>query len=500
MTQYGWENWAQTESCSDCVVVEPKTLEELQKIIRKAAGEKKRIRASGGKYSWAPLVPNCDVIISMVAFKKIEIDRRGLSVRVQSGATIEELTERTCDAGVTLISPTLFPLPTIGGVVATGSHGTGMNTGNFCDQILEIEIVNYLGEHSRIGRNHKDFHALQVSLGSMGIIVSVKLLVEESFNVYTDKRKIPMQYVLEEFDDLIDSYEFPEMMYFPLQSHVWVYLMDRTKSFPDKRSWWMNLRDDFNAGIERFFGSRVVPWLARNAPQLTPKLNALSSRAANQVEASVDPASRAFHFQRAYPKCYVMSYGVPRKHIGRAWKEAMALIDEFARAKLYPVNLALHCRFTKESDAWLGANYGRETAFIEVATALDTPHWEDFFKQLEQRWSNIPDARPHWGKVYFRRHDLRDRYPMMKDFLEVRERWDPDRVFLNSFLEDEIFQLNGPALAAPLSKAAPTPSATPSVTPSTKPSSAATQDAGDDAQNAGDGASFDPSKSKIKGS
>lgn len=30
---------------------------------------------------------------------------------------------------------------------------------------------------------------------------------------------------------------------------------------------------------------------------------------------------------------------------------------------------------------------------------------------------------------------------MMNPFLDVRQRWDPERVFLNRFLEEDIFQL-----------------------------------------------------------
>jgi hypothetical protein len=33
----------------------------------------------------------------------------------------------------------------------------------------------------------------------------------------------------------------------------------------------------------------------------------------------------------------------------------------------------------------------------------------------------------------------------MRRFLELREDWDPRRVFLNRFLEDEVFQLRGRA-------------------------------------------------------
>ena len=36
----------------------------------------------------------------------------------------------------------------------------------------------------------------------------------------------------------------------------------------------------------------------------------------------------------------------------------------------------------------------------------------------------------------------------MQEFLEVRKRWDPKGVFLNEFLEDEIFQLATPFKAA----------------------------------------------------
>jgi hypothetical protein len=36
---------------------------------------------------------------------------------------------------------------------------------------------------------------------------------------------------------------------------------------------------------------------------------------------------------------------------------------------------------------------------------------------------------------------IKARYPKMDRFLEIRQQFDPDRVFLNDFLEASVFQL-----------------------------------------------------------
>ncbi len=44
------------------------------------------------------------------------------------------------------------------------------------------------------------------------------------------------------------------------------------------------------------------------------------------------------------------------------------------------------------------------------------------------------EGRPHWGKLHWRtRDDLRPGYPHFDDFLAVRDRLDPDRLFANAY-------------------------------------------------------------------
>jgi FAD/FMN-containing dehydrogenase len=46
------------------------------------------------------------------------------------------------------------------------------------------------------------------------------------------------------------------------------------------------------------------------------------------------------------------------------------------------------------------------------------------------------DGRPHWGKMHYRdAASLQALYPRFDDFLAVRDRLDPDRLFGNPYLE-----------------------------------------------------------------
>lgn len=454
-----WRNWARTEECVCELPPPPQNLEELRAIVADAVAQGKRVRAAGGSYSWSPLVTNPgEVIVRMDELTALlHYDEQARTVEVECGMTIEKLTEQMADEGMTLLTPTLFPRPTVGGAIATGSHGMGSEYGNFSDQIVEMTIVRADGEVETIDARHADFQAAQVALGTFGIVYSVKLSVVPEFNVYIDKRYVPVGYVLEEFDDLRASYEFLEIFWFPLQSKMWLYLMNRTDSRADEKSDWVRLMRRINTAVQEFMAGGVLPLLAKYAHQLTPFVNRLASRLANKAEASVETASDAFHHQKAYARALDVSYSLRAEDAAEAWRRAIELVDEYARADRYPVNFALHCRITGASEAWLGANHGRPTVFIEVATAAGTPHWRGFFEQMEQRWASFDGARPHWGKLFWRVDEVADQYARWNDFLAARERWDPGRTFLNEFLERELFRLDAPVDLTPQPTPQPAP-------------------------------------------
>ena len=62
---------------------------------------------------------------------------------------------------------------------------------------------------------------------------------------------------------------------------------------------------------------------------------------------------------------------------------------------------------------------------------------EPLFKWLYEymkKWQ----GRPHWGKVNkLSRIELQSLYPKLNRFLEIRREYDPDNVFMNSWLEQK---------------------------------------------------------------
>jgi FAD/FMN-containing dehydrogenase len=439
-----WENWARNQQ-SDARVVEPADLRSLKHVVRRAAADGGRMRASGSRLSWTRLVPvdHGGTIISTTKLNRVlAVDRRRRTVTVECGVTIDALTQALRQKGLTLFSPTLHPGPTIGGVIATGAHGTNMSVGNFSDQILEMTIIDHEGNERVVRQGSPDFPAAQVALGTLGIVYSIKLEVEEEFPVYVDERWVPVRYVLEELDDLVGSYEFIEVFWYPLQDHVWLFLMHRAKPPQDKPTLIGRTTSKLRDTFEERIGEHLLPLVARRAPGFTPVLSWVADSLSREVHQRVVPASDAFHFQRGYVKCFDIDYAVPAKDGARAWRDAIDLVHEYALAHLYPLNLAIHCRFTGGSRAWLAPDHGLQNwCHIEASTARETSLWKEFFDELEERWRAIPGSRPHWAKLFSRTDGLARRYPNWKRFLTVRQKWDPGRLFLNEYLEKEIFRL-----------------------------------------------------------
>src|SRR5262245_50111262 len=179
MPRRRWENWVGTASCN-ASVERPANVRELQEILRWASGseERVRIRAAGAGYSTAPLVPTDGVIVDMRGFRDIRLveedpspadaaptPRKNRILEVGSGVTIEGLDRFARARELTLGSPPLCLGPTVGGAVAVGCHGTGIATGNFCDQIREIHLVRADGEEATLKHGSPEFPAAMVSLG-----------------------------------------------------------------------------------------------------------------------------------------------------------------------------------------------------------------------------------------------------------------------------------------------------------------------------------------------
>lgn len=438
-----WHNWIGNQEALAHRVA-PRSLAELQEVVGRAATQG-RVRPAGGSYAWSPLVPTRDTIVEMRQLRRglaVELDAHGGTVTVEAGMSIAELTLFAAQHGLTLKSPTIFPRVTVGGVLSTGSHGTGLDRGGFADGALELTVVDASGRAVTIAEGDPRMAAARTALGSFGPIYSVKLRADRAFDVRVEERRVPIDRMLAGMVDAAISHDFVEVYWFPFTDHMWLMTVDRTHDRRDRPGLRWYLERGVNWALAKGAGNSLIPAIARYTPQLTPTVSGVAQHFGFREGVTVEPTACQFHYAIAYPKVWDVSYSVPLEQSAGAWDDALRLVRAYAAEGRYPINFVVHARYIGAGAALLGLSAGRPSCMIEVVTGLGTPGREEFFEEVERAWLER-QGRPHWGKHFHFPEEIlaRRMYPGMEEFLALREAHDPRRVFLNPFLEHEVFQL-----------------------------------------------------------
>jgi L-gulonolactone oxidase len=166
--------------------------------------------------------------------------------------------------------------------------------------------------------------------------------------------------------------------------------------------------------------------LGKMRPSLIPRLaTALPSSGKREY---INDSYKIFASSRIV-RFYEMETAIPRASLVPALKEIRTMID----ARGYLLNFPVEVRFTAADDVPLSTAFERESAYIAVHV-FKGMQYEPYFKDVEAILKNY-GARPHWGKLHFQNAaDLALQYRRFDDFLALRNRLDPQRVFANEYL------------------------------------------------------------------
>ena len=83
---------------------------------------------------------------------------------------------------------------------------------------------------------------------------------------------------------------------------------------------------------------------------------------------------------------------------------------------------------------WLSTAYERDNAYIAIHQyhRMDNRRYFAAFESIVAEHA----GRPHWGKLHALGSErLRELYPRFDEFVDVRDRLDPGRVFANAYLD-----------------------------------------------------------------
>ncbi|MFG3419965.1 D-arabinono-1,4-lactone oxidase [Micromonospora sp. NPDC048063] len=422
-----WSNWAGNQRATATAILRPTSLSDVTDAIRAAATAGDRIRVVGSGHSFTGVAVADGRRMELTALDtgvRVDVDRR--LVTVPAGITLCALNDLLAAHGLALPNLGDIDAQTIAGAISTGTHGTGAAYGCLSTFVEALTLVTGTGEVLRCSadENPDVFAAARVSLGALGVLVEVTLRCVDAFVLHAHERPAPLDAVLADLPTLVEGHDHAEFYWFPYTDRVQVKTNDRVpvddRPLPRWRGW---LDDDFLSNTVFEGACR----LGRAVPALAPKISAISARALTERHYT-GRSDRVFCTPRRV-RFVEMEYGLPREALGEALGALRRIVDGLPFKVLFPVEV----RFTAADDIWLSHGYGRESAYVAIHQYVGMPY-EPYFRAFEQVAEGL-GGRPHWGKLHWRdAGSLAPAYPRFPDFLAVRDRLDPDRLFTNPHL------------------------------------------------------------------
>ena len=430
-----WRNWAGTATARPARRVRPKTEAEISAAVKDAAAAGLPVRALGSGHSFTPAAATTGLALDLSLWTGVTAaDTRTGLVTVRAGTTLRALNAALAEFGLALANLGDIDAQTIAGALATGTHGTGARLGGLATQVEELELVLADGSVVTCSASSRPelFNAARVGLGALGVISTVTLRCVPSFTLLADERPVPVEEVLEQFDELAAANDHFEFYWFPYGRKALVKRNNRLAvrdqapgsrvppALPAWRRFW-----EFEVMENAGFGALCR--LGRVSPRLIPALNRFSS-AALSARAYTDVSHRVFVTPRRV-RFAESEYAVPRESLGHVIAELRRAVPRLPDPVMFPVEV----RVAAADDIWLSTGYGRESAYVAVHQYTGLPY-RAYFDRFESIVAEVA-GRPHWGKLHsLGAGRLRSLYPRFDEFRRVRAGVDPEDRFGNAYL------------------------------------------------------------------
>jgi FAD-linked oxidoreductase len=425
-----WRNWGRVETAEPVHLARPTSVEEVAAVVLRARELGLPVKAIGAGHSFTAIAAAPGVQLDLAGLDGLHaVDTERRRVTIGAGTNLYQLPALLTPHRLAMENLGDIDRQTIAGATSTGTHGTGGAFRGLAAQLTAVTLVTAEGGILSVSEteNAELLPAVRLGLGALGILVDVTVQCVPAFALHALERPEPLADVLESFEARVDGADHFEFYWFPHTDSVLTKTNTRLPAdtplapLGAVRTWF---DDAFMAngvfaatcGTGRLLPG-VVPGINRLATRLT------GNREFTEASASVFTTQRSVRFRE-------LEYAIPREAIPDAVRGIRSLID----SRGWRISFPIEVRAAAADDLWLSTAQGRESGYIAVHRYWRENHLE-YFHAVEDLLRGY-GGRPHWGKVHFQEAaSLASLYPHFGDFLAVRDRLDPDRVFANPYLE-----------------------------------------------------------------
>ncbi|MFL5885487.1 MAG: D-arabinono-1,4-lactone oxidase [Thermoleophilaceae bacterium] len=423
-----WRNWARDQHCAPAAIDEPCSEQEVVEALTRAAASGLRVRVAGAGHSFTDIACTDGVMLRLGRLGSvIDADPDTGLATVGAGISLHELGPALAERGLAMENLGDVDKQSLGGALATGTHGTGARFANLSSQVARLRLVTAAGEVVECSADEDPdlFRAARVGLGAVGVLTAVTLRCLPAHTLRRVDELRPLGETLDRLEEHAERHEHFEFFAFPYTDIALTRTTERTEAEPAPppplRAWLQDVLIE-NGVLDLFCRAGKI------APGLVPRIN----RALTGLVTGGERTDRSYAIF-ANPRLVrftEMEYAIPRV----ALAEAVRRVFELVERRRLPVGFPIEVRIVAPDDAFLSPAAGRDTGYVAVHMYRGT-EFESYFRGVEAIMREC-EGRPHWGKRHYRTAaDLAPLYPDWDRFQAVRARVDPHGLFRNDYTD-----------------------------------------------------------------
>jgi alditol oxidase len=408
-------NWAGTHAYRATRIHRPSAVEEVQEIVARAP----RIRVLGSRHSFSDVADSAELVTLEGLPADVVVDRERMTVSVGAGVKYGELAEALNAEGLALHNLASLPHISVGGAIATATHGSGDGNGNLATAVAGVQLATSSGELIDATRGEPDFDGLVVGLGALGAVVRVTLDAQPSYEIRQRVfERLGWEALFEHFDAIAAAGYSVSVFSRWGEDVEQVWIKSRVTDAPEE------VRDELFGAVAATVDRH--PIIGLDPVNCTPQLGVAGLW-----------SDRLPHFRMGFTPSrgdeIQSEYFMPRSQAVAAIDAMRALGD-----RLEPLLLVSEIRTMAADRLWMSPQCGQDTAAFHFTWKREP---EAVLRALADVEAVLRPfgARPHWGKVFVARAaDIAPLYERAGDFVGLMERLDPRGAFRNGWLEERV--------------------------------------------------------------
>ncbi|MDX6747090.1 D-arabinono-1,4-lactone oxidase [Polaribacter sp. PL03] len=423
-----WVSWNENLTYNYKSLYKITTEKELQEVITDA----EKVRFFGTKQSSADIASGVDTLIDITTYNKIlSFNDTDYTVTVQSGVILGDLLEAIEAKGWCIPCLPDINTITIGGALATGTHGTSGKL--ISEYMTKCSVVLADGSLKVITDKDQLINAIRVSLGVLGVFSEITFKCEPIYTLHIKEGPEDDSVWLPKIGERLKKHDFLRILWLPHTDKGYVITGDKidpnTKVIEDLGPKYLKHRRTASKILYKY--THVFPWITAIANKLLYRgfFSSTKEHKGSLYQATVTK-SRGSTLELA-------EWTIGLDVFPTVFEELKTEINKWSNKSF--IHIPMDVRFVYKDKSWLSYAFGKDTVTMGcVSRNAATADTYEAFKSIEKIFLKY-GGKPHWGKRFAAKDaELSKIYDKWEDFKLLRKELDPTNKFLNPYLT-EIF-------------------------------------------------------------